>query len=101
MKNNYLNIVGLSYRARKCTIGEELIVKDIQHKRIKLLLLANDIGQQTRKKLTDKCKTYNIPYVVVDDRFSLGNAIGKSQIVAIGILDIGFAHKIQSILRYN
>src|SRR5690625_3272523 len=101
MKNNYLNMIGLAFRAGKCSIGEEVIVRDIQQKRTKLLLLANDIGRQTRKKLTDKCKTYNIPYVIVDDRQTLAKAIGKSQIVAIAILNNGFAQKIQSILRYN
>lgn len=100
MKNNYLNILGLAYRARKCTIGEESIVKDIQQKKAKLVLLANDIGVQTKKKLTDKCKTYGIPYVIIDDRETLSHAIGKSQRVAIAILDDGFAKKLKSLLGY-
>lgn len=50
MKSNYLNILGLAYRARKLSIGEETIIKDIQSNRVKLVLLANDIGPQTRKK---------------------------------------------------
>lgn len=101
MKNNYLNIIGLAYRAGKCSLGEETIVKDIQRKRAKLILLANDIGPQTRKKMTNKCKTYDIPLVIVDDRETLSNAIGKSQRVAVAILDAGFATKIKSLLGYN
>jgi ribosomal protein L7Ae-like RNA K-turn-binding protein len=101
MKNNYLNMVGLAYRARKCSTGEETIVKDIQQRKAKLILLADDIGPQTRKKLTDKCNTYNIPFVVVDDRETLASAIGKSQRVAVAILDTGFATKIKSLLGYN
>lgn len=98
MKNNYLNMIGLAHRAGKCSLGEETIVKDIQRKRAKLVLLANDIGPQTRKKLTDKCKTFEIPYVIVDDRITLSHAIGKSQRVAVAILDEGFANKIKSLL---
>lgn len=102
MKNNYLNIVGLAYRARRCSTGEETIVKDIQQRNAKLVLLASDIGPQTRKKITDKCKTYEIPFVIVDDdRETLSNAIGKSHRVAIAILDAGFATKIKSLLGYN
>ena len=102
MKNNYLNLVGLAYRARKCSTGEETIVKDIQQKKAKLVLLASDIGPQTRKKLTDKCKTYEIPFVIVDDdREVLSKSIGKSHRVAIAILDVGFATKIQSLLGYK
>ncbi|GAB3067099.1 L7Ae/L30e/S12e/Gadd45 family ribosomal protein [Virgibacillus ainsalahensis] len=98
MKNNYLNLLGLAVRAGKCSTGEETIVKDIQRKRAKLILLANDIGPQTRKKMIDKCKTYDIPFVIVDDRETLSHAIGKSQRVAIAILDAGFAAKIKSLL---
>ena len=98
MKSNYLNLVGLAYRAGKCSLGEETIVKDIQQRRAKLVLLANDIGPQTRKKITDKCTTYEVPFAIADDRETLSHAIGKSQRVAIAILDAGFAAKITSLL---
>ncbi|MFD1037946.1 L7Ae/L30e/S12e/Gadd45 family ribosomal protein [Virgibacillus byunsanensis] len=98
MKNNYLNLVGLAFRARKCSLGEETIVKDIQQQRAKLVLMASDTGPQTKKKLTNKCNTYGIPLIEVDDRDTLSNAIGKSQRVAIAILDAGFAAKIKSLL---
>ncbi|SFD79856.1 Ribosomal protein L7Ae [Lentibacillus persicus] len=98
MNDRYLNIVGLAYRARKCSVGEETIIKDIQKKRAKLVLLANDTGVQTRKKITDKCNSYKIPFEVVDDRETLAHAIGKSHNVAVAILDAGFAAKIKSLL---
>lgn len=100
VKSNYLNILGLAYKARKCSTGEDIIIKDIQKKKAKLVLLASDIGFQTRKKITDKCKTYNIPCVIIDhDRETLSQAIGQSQRVAIAILDNGFASKIKSLLQ--
>lgn len=97
MKNNYLNMIGLAYRARELSLGEQ-VVKDIQKKRAKLVLLASDTGPQTTKKITDKCKTYDIPLRTVDDKETLSNAIGKSDRVAIAILDAGFATKISSLL---
>ena len=99
MKNNYLNIVGLAFRARKCVTGEDLIIQHIRDNRAKLLLIANDISEQTKKKLTDKCKTYDVPYIEVGDRKTLGNAIGKSERVAIAITDVGFKNKLQSLLQ--
>lgn len=98
MTNKYLNMLGLAYRARKLSTGEHIVLNDIQRKRAKLVLIANDIGEQTKKKVTDKCKTFHIPYKIVDDRHTVGNAIGKSQRVVIAILDEGFATKIQSLL---
>src|SRR5690625_7536619 len=98
MKTNYLNLVGVAYRDRRCSLGEETIVKDIQANRAKLVLIASDIGPQTKKKLMNKCKTYEIPIVMVDDRETLSHAIGKSHRVAIAILDEGFSSKIRSLL---
>ncbi|MFC3040335.1 L7Ae/L30e/S12e/Gadd45 family ribosomal protein [Virgibacillus xinjiangensis] len=97
MKNNYLNILGLAFRAGKCSTGEA-VMKDIRQKRAKLVILADDTGPQTKKKITDKCKTYGIPVEVVDDRETISHAIGKSQRVAVAILDAGFADKIKSLL---
>lgn len=94
----YLNIIGLAFRAKKCSLGEEQIVRDIQNRQAKLVLLASDIGKSTYKKLTDKCKTYEIPFVTVDDRATLSHAIGKTDRVAIAILDDGFAKKLQTLL---
>lgn len=99
MKSNYLNMVGLAYRARKISTGEDSIVKDIQSNRAKLVLIANDVGIQTNKKLTDKCKYYDIPYFEVDDRSTLGHAMGKQDRVAVAILNDGFAKKIKSLLE--
>ncbi|MBM7572064.1 YlxQ family RNA-binding protein [Aquibacillus albus] len=98
MSKDYLNLLGLAIRARKCTLGEESIIRDIQKKNAKLVLIASDTGPHTRKKLTDKCKYYNIPYRTVHDRDTLSKAIGKSGRVAIALLDQGFASKITSLL---
>ena len=95
--NNYLNLLGLSFRAGKCSIGEDAIIKNIRNKEAKLVLLARDVGNQTKKKITDKCTYYEVPYIIVDEgREELSHAIGKSQRVAVAILDKGFAKKIQS-----
>ncbi|MCP3026081.1 YlxQ family RNA-binding protein [Halobacillus sp. A5] len=95
---SYLNLLGLALRAGRLTLGEEQIVKEIQNKRAKLVLIANDTGKQTKKKLTDKCSFYHIPCYVVDDRETLSQAIGKSGRVAVAVLDQGFAKKLQSLL---
>jgi len=98
VRNNYLNIVGLAFRARKCSTGEDTIINDIRNKKAKLVLIASDISESTRKKLTDKCNTFQIPYIEVEDRSILGSAIGKSERVAVAILDEGFATKLKTLL---
>lgn len=98
MQGNYLNLLGIANRAGKCVFGEEQIVKEIQNGHSKLIILAKDIGPQTKKKLTDKCKFYKVPYVFADDRATLSHAVGKSSRVAISIQDSGFAKKLKTLL---
>ncbi|CQR47657.1 putative ribosomal protein YlxQ [Paraliobacillus sp. PM-2] len=94
----YLNLLGLAYRAKKITVGEESIIRDIQKGKAKLVLLASDIGPQTKKKLMDKCHFYKVPIRTVDDRDMISYAIGKNGRVAIAINDDGFATKLNSLL---
>ena len=98
MSKDYLNLLGLAYRAGKLTLGEEAVIRDIQKKKAELVLLASDTGKQTKKKVSDKCSYYQVPLYVVDDREVLSHAIGKSGRVVAAINDQGFAAKIISLL---
>ncbi|HLR14571.1 MAG TPA: YlxQ family RNA-binding protein [Bacillota bacterium] len=99
MSSSYLQFLGLAKRARKIVLGEQQIIKEIQHKKAYLILLASDTGEQTRKKITNKCQFYDIPYVFVDDRQTLSQAIGATDRVAVAIMDKGFARKLTMLLK--
>lgn len=95
MNKPYLNLIGLAYKAGKCIVGEENILNSLRLNKTQLLLIANDCSATTAKRLTDKCKTFAIPYMEVDSREILARAIGKSERVAIAITDKGFASSIK------
>lgn len=94
-----LTLLGLIYRAGKCAHGIDMIVEAIQKNRTHYVLIAKDVKENTKKKLIDKCRSYNVPYRMFSDRKSLGNAIGKEERVAVAILDEGFARKVHSLLQ--
>ncbi|MDR2832725.1 MAG: YlxQ-related RNA-binding protein [Streptococcaceae bacterium] len=100
MNNNdkILNLLGLAQRARKLITGEELVIKEIQKQKAKLVFIASDLGPSTMKKVTDKAKTYNVSY---NDQFShieLSSAIGQSRKV-IAVMDAGFAKKLKELIK--
>ncbi|MBU9714512.1 YlxQ family RNA-binding protein [Evansella tamaricis] len=97
--SQWLNMLGLVYRARKMVTGEELVVKAIQKNHVSLVLISEDASDNTKKKVLNKCDYYNIPCFVKGDRTSLGRAIGKSERVVLGIEDSGFAAKIRSLIE--
>ncbi|WP_307191243.1 YlxQ family RNA-binding protein [Mesobacillus stamsii] len=96
--NQWMSLLGLANRARKIISGEELSVKEIRSGKAKLILLSADASANTTKKITDKCKSYNVPCKMVPDRFQLGKAIGKDARVVVALLDEGFAKKLLTLL---
>ncbi|MBY0120653.1 YlxQ family RNA-binding protein [Bacillus sp. S/N-304-OC-R1] len=96
--NQWMSLLGLANRARKITSGEELTIKEIRNGKAKLILLSADASVNTTKKVTDKCKSYQVPYRIVESREILGQAIGKEARVVVAVLDGGFAKKLKSLL---
>jgi len=100
-KEKILQLLGLATRARKVVTGEELVIKEIQKGNAKLVILASDASQNSRKKIQDKCTHYNVEFHSFSDRYELGHAIGKEKRVVIAITDQGFAKKLSSLLNEN
>jgi ribosomal protein L7Ae-like RNA K-turn-binding protein len=96
--SNWTSFLGLANRARKCISGEELVIKEIQRKKAKLVLLSEDASENTRKRIQDKCKFYEVDLRSVPSRYELGNAIGKEQRVVVAVNDQGFAVKLKQFL---
>ncbi|GMB08418.1 ribosomal protein L7Ae-like RNA K-turn-binding protein [Thermolongibacillus altinsuensis] len=94
----WASLLGLANRARKVISGEELVVKEIQRGRAKLVILSEDASDNTKKKITDKCTFYRVPLCKVADRYELGWAIGKGARVVVAVIDEGFAKKLQTML---
>lgn len=83
--------LGLAYKAKKVMIGTDYVIDAMRKGEIYLILLANDASENTKKKISDKAKTYQ---VVVNHEYSssdLATALGKHDIKVIGIKDRGFA----------
>ena len=74
-------------RAGKSKTGESVIVNEI--KNLKLVIVANDASNNTAKLITDKCKSYKVPFRKFGNRNELGIALGKGERVNVGITDPG------------
>lgn len=98
-QHQWISLLGLVNRARKLISGEELVIKEIRSGKAKLVLLASDASKNTEKKISDKCTYYQVPLERVEDRFLLGQAIGKEARVVVAVLDEGFAKKLRTLLN--
>lgn len=85
-----LNMIGLALRAGQLVMGEAQVLKALPTQKIYLVIMANDIGQATRKKMTDKTTYYHVP--IHDDLSTaqLTQALGRPRKI-LGVSDAGFA----------
>ena len=97
-QNRWMSLLGLANRARKTVSGEELVIREVRRGRTKLVILARDASENTRKKVTDKCTYYKVPVRFVPDRSLLGQAIGKDERVVVAVMEAGFAGKLSELL---
>ncbi|HAX73259.1 MAG TPA: hypothetical protein DCY20_07025 [Firmicutes bacterium] len=91
MNRNWLNFLGLALSAGAVLTGEQLVVQAVQNKKVYLVIVAEDTGENTYKKVTDKCKFYNIPCIQKAQSDELGHALGKDFRKVVGITDPNFA----------
>jgi predicted RNA-binding protein YlxR (DUF448 family) len=92
-------LIGLSYKAGKAVSGQSNLLKALKNKNIKLLLLANDIGQNLKKKYLSLANKEKIRPYYIFDSIRLGELLGKSPRNAVGIKEENFALKIDNYIR--
>ncbi|PKM62570.1 MAG: 50S ribosomal protein L7 [Firmicutes bacterium HGW-Firmicutes-21] len=86
-----LGIIGLAYRAGAVAVGTNNVLVAIKGGKAKLVLMANDISDNTDKVLSDKAgfrsiKTMRLPVSMNE----LGHALGKKSTSSVAFTDENF-----------
>ena len=90
MDNKILNNLGLCQRAGFVISGEEMVEEYVRQGKVYYIFLANDASNNTKKRVLDKAKYYNVE---VDNSYSsleISTAIGKSGRMVVGVTNSGF-----------
>ena len=93
-QNRVLSLVGLATKAGKTVSGEFLTEKAVKGMKAKLVIVAGDASDNTKKKFQNMCDFYKVPLYFYQDKDSLGHAMGKEFRASLAILDQGFAQGI-------
>lgn len=91
MNDPIRSTLGLAMRAGKIVSGDEAVMKVIRNGQAKLVMIAEDAAKNARKKMYDKCNSFEIPIAEYGSREELGSSIGKQERVVIAVTDEGFA----------
>ena len=91
MEKKTLGVIGLAARARGIAIGTNNVLEAVRGRKAKLVLIASDVSENTKKSLFDKSKYYSVNAEQIDiTAQELGRAVGHSNTAAIAFTDANF-----------
>ena len=91
--------MGLSSRAGKICFGTDSTIENIEKRKVKLLIIAKDSSERTKKRFFELSEKYNIHIIEFGTIDEISKAIGKQNKAVIGIKDINLGKEIEKI--YN
>lgn len=86
-----ISLISLAMKAGKIKSGEFAVLDAIVSEKSRLIIVAEDAAENTKKKYQDKASYRNIPLEIFSAKSQLGKAIGKDETAAVAIMDEGFA----------
>jgi len=99
--NRILGLAGLAVKAGKAACGEFAAEKLIRSGMAKIVLVASDASDNTKKKFTDKCTYYKVPIYICSTKEKLGHATGREERSSIALSDAGFSNAIEKLMKQS
>lgn len=96
--NKWMGMLGLATKAGKIAFGTEASTECINKKKAKLVIVAEDSSDKTKKNFEFLCQKNNIPLLVFETVENLSKAIGNKNKAIICIKDKNFADEISKII---
>ena len=98
MNVKVINMINFALKARKYTIGENVLTSSKKNK-VKLAIIATDASSASKKKYSDKLNYYRVRFIEYGTKSELGNLLNKNEISIIAILDINIAKQIIKLIK--
>ena len=90
MPDKVLALLSLIRKANKLILSKEILYS-FRYKKVHYVFIASDASDKTKERYLKKCSYYAVPVNMTYDSETLSKAIGKHNIMTIGITDKGFA----------
>lgn len=88
--NEVLNALSLAQKAGMVKTGSDTVLTEIKQGHAKLVIVAGDASDHTKKTFLNKCSFYHVDVQILADKDSLSRALGKEQRTVVCILSDGF-----------
>jgi ribosomal protein L7Ae-like RNA K-turn-binding protein len=92
-------MIGLAMKAGKIGYGADMCEDKIKNKEAYLIIIAEDVSNNTKDKFIKLASLYNISIVIFGEIDSLSKSIGKSNKGVFVVSDEGFSNKILQMVK--
>ena len=89
-----LSMIGMARRANKVYTGSDKCTEAIRKKSAKLVIIARDASDNTKKALTDACRHYGVQYIEYGTMAEIGHITSSPVTAAAAVTDDNFAKAI-------
>lgn len=91
MNSKVLSMIGLAKKAGKTASGEFLCDKAVKEGSARLVIIASDASDGTKKSLKNVCTYYGVEHIEYSDMDNLGRFTGGGIRAAVSVNDENFA----------
>ncbi|MEA4962719.1 putative ribosomal protein YlxQ [bioreactor metagenome] len=93
------SMIGMAYKAGRVISGEDPVRFALKKNNIKLLIIAEDASENTKKRFINSAVYYHIPYFIYMTKEELSISLGQKIRSIAGITDEGFSDYLISLLN--
>ncbi len=94
-RDKVLSMLGLAARSRNVVSGGFATEQAVKCGKARLVIIAEDASDNTRKKYNNMCDYYRVPCVVYGTKETVGHSMGREERSVLAVTDEGFANSIR------
>lgn len=96
MKNKVINYLGFAKKSGNLMAGVNTCTFGMNKGKVKLMILAEDISENSEKKIMKEIRKHGVEYVKYGNGEELSHAIGSQGRSVFGICDTNFSEVIKN-----
>lgn len=97
-KSKIISMIGMANKAQKVISGEDSLRKAIREKKVKLIIIAEDASDNTKKRFSNCANYYGVPYYVYLSKDEFSISLGERIRSVIGIADNNFSIYLEKLI---
>lgn len=97
MNDKFLQFLGIAKKAGMLVEGYNICEELIKKKKLFLMVVSDDVSQNTRDKFTNYCTNANVSLLEGYSKEELGKILGRDELNLLGIKNMIMAKKLKDL----